>query len=159
MREILFRGKPTERFKDFLLIRKEYDKSGFVHGSLVIDGLGRTYICFGGMCTHNSIINNGITTMVEVIPETVGQFTGLLDKNGKKIFEGDIVKTEFGRLCTVVWFSSRAFCGWDLATIKTVENCVHTKPPTSVNLFKSDCLKIVGNIHDNPELMGKKEKE
>ena len=90
---------------------------------------------------------------VEVDPETVGQFTGLLDKNGKRIFEGDIVMTKYGRLCVVVWFSSRVYNGWDLDPVRTSLNLAYTKPPERPDLYCQEYLKIVGNIHDNPELL------
>ena len=89
----------------------------------------------------------------EVIPETVGQFTGITDKNGKKIFEGDIVKTKYGRLCIVGWFSSPVHNGWDLETIRTAENCAHTRYPDSFDLYKKENLEVIGNICDNPELL------
>lgn len=89
-----------------------------------------------------------------VVCPTVGQFTGMYDKNGKKIFEGDIVKTKYGRLCTVVWHSSQTHNGWDLEVVGTVENSVRTKYPDEFDLYKKENLEVVGNIHDNPELLG-----
>lgn len=89
----------------------------------------------------------------EVWPETVGQFTGFLDKNGKKIFEGDIVKTKYGRLCVIKWFSSPSSGEWDMTPISTAKNIFETQPPDIYDLFVSANLEVVGNIHDNPELM------
>lgn len=78
----------------------------------------------------------------QVKPETVGQYTGLIDKNGVKIFEGDIINVvcfdEFGEACECK--------GYYLDDIRT----------TSVNgwLEFADKIEAIGNIHDNPELLG-----
>ena len=139
MREILFRGK-------------RIDDGEWVEGSLV----HRTKF-YGDTDDRYFIICNGefhydYYDAVEVDPKTVGQFTGVLDKNDKKIFEGDVVKTKYGRLCVVVWFSSQVCNCWDLETIRTLDN-VRITPPTSIDLFKKCNLEVVGNIHDNPELL------
>lgn len=83
----------------------------------------------------------------EVIPDTVGQFTGLLDKNGKEIYEGDIVANDFGNTnivnMTVEWCTDGY---WALHEIDG-DDTMH---------FVADYLKeieIIGNIHDNPELL------
>ena len=130
MREILFRGKRVAT-------------ATFVHGShvLVADR------------SHSIVNDNG---NFWVIPETVGQFTGLTDKNGKKIFEGDIIlykipdgsyahgivkfrETNEVGFC-VEWFN-RHDTGW-------LRNDIGF-------LAKFREIEVIGNIHDNPELLDK----
>lgn len=144
MREILFRGKTTGI--------DGHKKGEWVYGNVVF--MDRDYrkkdaviFPYSSEIAHGDIWGD----IYWVDSDTVDQFTGLIDKNGKRIFGGDVLKTEFGRLCTVAWFSSRVFCGWDLKPIGTFENCVHTKPPTYANLLRPDCLEIVGNVYDNFE--------
>lgn len=85
--------------------------------------------------------------IIEVIPETVGRYTGLTDKNGVKIFEGDIVnvKTINGSFINYVitWFNSD-LC-WTIQSLKD----------TSVRFGLRSCweFEVVDNIHDNPELL------
>ena len=75
--------------------------------------------------------------MEEVVPETIGQFTGLCDKNGKKIFEGDIVESPNGTQGFVEW--QNAECAF-LVNIgddwQTMDDCPY---------------EVVGNIYDNKE--------
>ena len=75
--------------------------------------------------------------MEEVVPETVGQFTGLCDKNGKKIFEGDIVESPNGTQGFIEW--QNAECAF-LVNIgddwQTMDDCTY---------------EVVGNIYDNSE--------
>ena len=76
-----------------------------------------------------------------VDPETVGQYTGVTDKNGVKIFEGDIVRERGGESCQGYY---------------EIDNVLIVKiPDTLVNFEMSyDCEReIIGNIHDNPELL------
>jgi uncharacterized phage protein (TIGR01671 family) len=121
MREILFRGK-----------RKGNDNW--------IDGGFCEYRNFSGEDVYN-IIHNGYSN--EVIPETVGQYTGLTDKNGKKIFEGDICKHRSNYsgeyIITVVTYTDGQF-------LSMADN------NSGFNL--SDKFEVIGNIHDNPELLG-----
>ena len=151
MREILFRGKPVERFITQMRITNQWDENGYVYGSLIVSE-DRCYICTYAECTMNTIIGNGHATMVEVIPETVGQFTGLTDKNGKKIFEGDILihhnnnpysnRTEKGR---VFWDENS--CEWR----RTTNGVFYLGKIDSYCLSSSCVYEIIGNIHDNSE--------
>lgn len=81
-----------------------------------------------------------------VDPSTLGECIGRCDKKDIPIFEGDIVKTKYDRLCLVVWFQSPQFTGFDL---KPLED--KNPAPTKYDLF--ECLEVVGNKFDNPELL------
>lgn len=130
MREALFRGK-------------RIDDNKWTYGYL-FKCWGRSYLLWG-MDGDNPIKE-------EVYPETVGRYTGLTDKNGKGICEGDIVKTKYGRLCRVIFFESSAHRCWDLVPIGTTDN-VKIKAPTSWDLWYSGNLEVIGTIYDNPELL------
>ena len=84
----------------------------------------------------------------EVLYDTVGQFTGLLDKNGKEIYEGDIVKC--GDFVYQVVYDGKRFASFTL----------HRKEDVFLHYFgeaieAEDC-EVIGNIHDNQELLKKR---
>ena len=137
MREILFRGK-----------RKDNGK--WIEGAYLHLNVGRDYVCEGSVW-----IGTLQPYKEEVISETVGQYTGLTDKNGKKIFEGDIVRTSiplstdkykngvvmFGEYETMYHSGFIGFyVDWDFSQNLAV-------------YCKMNDIEVIGNIHDNPELL------
>lgn len=85
---------------------------------------------------------NATLKLDAIIPETTSCYTGITDRNNVKIFENDIVKTKYGRLCKVIWFSSPSYQGWDLLPIESE----HEKP-SERDLWNN--LEVVGNVFDN----------
>lgn len=128
MREILFRGKSVN------------------DGRWLFGDLSNYGVCK----TITTVKDFRIIDSCEVIPETVGQYTGLKDKNGTKIFEGDVVSGHLDDLFPedetrykVIWDDY----GW------------HIRNSTGTDTFEQgwarQYFEVIGNIHDNPELIDK----
>lgn len=124
----------------YLFRGKRKDNNEWVTGDLMQWSDGTIRIC----------VESGIDekTAVTVIPETVGQCTGLKDKNGKMIYEGDFVKGLFNfglEIISVCTFKNGAFG-------MTAKQC----GAYHFSAFESICnvkYEVIGNIHDNPELL------
>ena len=115
MRDILFKGKRV-------------DNGEWTEGYL-FKSWNKVFLLWG--------MTGDSPNMEEVVPETVGQFTGLCDKNGKKIFEGDIVESPNGTQGFIEW--QNAECAF-LVNIgddwQTMDDCTY---------------EVIGNIYDNGE--------
>lgn len=85
---------------------------------------------------------------IQVIPESVGQFTGLLDKNGTKIFQGDVLKGDnFDKQMLVIWRK-------DLASFALSAKGWLYDHYFGEAVDARNC-EVIGNVFDNPELIGK----
>ena len=129
MREIIFRGKRLDN--------GEWAEGYFVNLWMI------------NYQKHQPIITDNNAVSYDVDPSTVGQYTGLKDKNGKRIFEGDILGSRYDSLYpddvaieVVKWFRN----GWYIQQENNLPDalCEYGVLPYS---------EVIGNIHDNPELL------
>ena len=135
MREILFRGKRTDNGEWI---------EGYLNqhrGGVIFD------CCCNAINANDYYINDWVEKLdtdlygcvYKVIPETVGQFTGLTDKNGVKIFEGDIIRFEDD-------------IGYVIFTDDDASFLVDS-PNRYIAMDYSSEFEVIGDIHDNPELL------
>jgi uncharacterized phage protein (TIGR01671 family) len=152
MREILFRGKRTDtgEWLEGYFCKRRIEDTCYITQSE------------GGDCCNEYFVD------YEVIPETVGQYTGLTDRNGKKIFEGDIIRyTRTNMFAPSCSFHNQDLVSlhlilWDSSVSAFVQrhyelNGKRILGKGSAVLYderaKENIVEIIGNIHDNPELL------
>ena len=152
MREILFRGKRA-------------NNGEWEYGDLWCNPYGKRVVCI-----VSPINDQGTTGGNEVDPETVGQYTGLTDNNGRKIFEGDIIRyaDEYEHQCYLESLEHpEEYDGVDFSDMWTIDKvvyCVENGYP-AFDLCKHDFeinglsaldnsrqfyFEVIGNIYDNP---------
>lgn len=133
-REVIFRGKLSH-------------SGEWVFGSLLKIDRDYHIVTESDMCEDGHHIRQESDTPTWVDPETIGQFTGLRDKNGKDIYEGDIVKC--GDFVYRVVYEGKRMASFAL----------HRKEDVFLHYFgeaieAEDC-EVIGNIHNTPELLKK----
>lgn len=131
MRQIKFRAK-------------RMDSNEWLFGSLFVDKNKHCYIKEP----------NGKLYFIED-KDTIGQFTGLKDKNGKEIYEGDIlsIASESNKLFGVVmWHKEGYFCVEDHLSVSEPSDHISIGKLLRVSIFE---FKVIGNIYDNLELLKK----
>lgn len=121
----------------------------WVTGNLIVSN-GKYYIHPVGNVVNVKNETGRIIVMHEVIPDTICQCTGLKDKNGKLIWEKDVVRCEVGT-AEVIWDKS----GW---RTKRLKNDLWRKDLHYWTVENSEGAEVIGNIFDNPELVESEEK-
>lgn len=142
--------------EEYLHRGKRKDNDEWIEGYLIQGN--KTYIATTEAINYMVVSTSYMASieLVEVIPETVGQCTTLTDKNGKPIFKGDIVESRASENQEdwkkwVVGFSDGSFCF--NREISKKRKHKHEENLLCVDEIELYGLTVIGNIHDNPELL------
>ena len=150
MREILFRGQTRRYGEKVRMGDGARVPSHWVYGG-VLQGVSSHSIIYGGENANDP--SAGLNKWC-VYSDTLGQFTGRTDKNGRKVFEHDILQTftvsadgtvEKCGVCVVQWWEN------DQCYVLATKEGYHIDD--FGNLGRPEYYEVIGNIHDNPELL------
>ena len=131
MREILFRGKRV-------------DSGEWVEGNFIKDNWGDTYgeLIYGILQDREAPAGLAGWIPKRVLPETVGEYTGLTDKNGKKIFDGDVVRRETD------YYGKHKVYDEPVVWEDDIEKGFLGEPYTSGYCIHGGNWEVIGSIHD-----------
>ena len=141
MREIIFRGK-------------RLDNGEWVEGYFV-------NLWMINYQKHQPIITDNNAVSYDVDPSTISQYTGLKDKNGKRIFDGDILHIAKiadalgGYYRPPLDYHVNVVVKWDLCAWMWETLCEDKRYISFPNAWSHYECEIIGNVHDNPELLEK----
>lgn len=148
-REILFKAKPKNW-------RQQESENYWVEGYYAQLGTGDNIVHY--ICQNMAICklfkkeeDNMYFTDVEIDPSTICQFTGLTDKNGKKIFENDICSTDIKRPYAFVVFRNGCFM-YQLNDGEE-KDYFDIMMPIEPLVTSDKYTEVIGNVFDNPELL------
>lgn len=129
MREIKFRGK-------------SFVDNDWTYGFLVVEG--------SSMWINHHFIKG---EWKRVKPETVGQFTGLFDKNGKEVYQSDLGWDSNGNLYEIAWMDREA--GWGVKNLTDTGEHPECNPfSISYGWVKTRKFEVIGNVCKNPDILG-----
>lgn len=126
---------------EFLFMGKKWDNSVWVYGNLIQSKSGDAYIL--------PIEEEDLTENIMVIPESVGQYTGLKDKNGNKIYGGHILKTPAAMLRGVFNYS---YVEYNPEIASFIKRSKDNKGFTRLEIRINE-VEIIGNMTDSPKLL------
>jgi uncharacterized phage protein (TIGR01671 family) len=147
MREIKFRAKAIENIETHL---DGIEIGDWVYGYYYFDRANMTGIIVTDLLEESGGIGSGIMQChIKVDPETVGEYTGLPDKKGKEIYEGDIVQC----IPYVEFYREVVFIGSKYWLINKSTDNLDVQFPLEVVKTSHYNSKVIGNIYENPELL------
>ena len=144
MREILFRGKAIKQ-NDGVTTEKPIKENIWVYSNLTV----------GKIEGYKSDMIGNKHEIYLINSETVGQYTGLTDKNGKKIFEGDIVR--YNQTDGAKWKGKTIICTgnvvYNAKTASFAIDSIDEIGSKNYDYFPIKNIEVIGNKWDNPELL------
>jgi uncharacterized phage protein (TIGR01671 family) len=145
--------------REILFKAKRIDNGGWVEGYYIYH-IKRTICPIGDSVKpedeQHVIMQDGFsdwnmprdTVVYEIDPDTLCQYTGLTDKNGKKIWENDILRRD-GYWDIIIEFENGVFMVRNTDKVQYINRVVYTP----ISIFDINVYEVIGNIFDNPELL------
>ena len=137
--------------REILFKAKRKDNGKWVEGNLITNERNQNQKYIGYIFDErNGVIED--FDLVEVIPDTLCQYTGLTDKNGEKIWENDIVRDKTGDIFRIYW--SEQLLNYSAKCVKSTFSVFINQKWDLGTLLKSQIdVEVYGNVFDNADLL------